>query len=390
MAEKKFFLMAALSIIMAGCAITNQYEVAEYEPLTEHRLPEISLFYKKASEGFYKECEDFNRSSTQKHCEINNVDLRSIRDAFQETELFERATLADQTADYKLLITTATYTHNTAEDGTSAYLAGATLLMAPISITQTIKLDVSLEWLGLEVDRRQIDIPFTRKISLLSLNQDTQQDIATSVSSHLLKHFQEEDVFSATLIAGRLESADYNIQLELPETLAPYIRDETHIYHHPLHGAQARYIHEVFDFEVMDVFIYPIRQTDWSDQRHSLSTEAQHFREELMVLQGEGEISNLKFQDEQYHLWSIGDHNLTVIHLPVEFKTGENINYTSHCYIFIKNDQFIKIRSSFSENTGEAPDVETFTKGIASTIKVPEESVFMAQLRHYWQADVRH
>ncbi|MFA5630544.1 MAG: hypothetical protein WC997_03440 [Porticoccaceae bacterium] len=385
--DKKHLLLAAvLSIFTTGCAITNQYEVAEYEPLLEHRLPEISVFYLKASDAFYQACEDFNRSSTQKHCEINNIDLRSIKDVFQETELFERVTLADQTADYKLLITSATYTHNTAEDGASAYLAGATLLMAPVSITQTIKLDVSLQWLDLEVERYQLDIPFTRKISLLSLNQDTRLDIAKSVSSHLLQRFQEEDSFSAAVIAGRLESADYGAQLELPERVAPHIKEASHVYHHPLHGAQTRYIHEIFDFEFIDVFVYPIRQTDWRDHRRSLAIEAQNFRDELMAFQREGEINNLMFEQEQYHLWSIGDQDLTVIHVPVTFRDADNVDHNSHCYIFIQQDQFIKIRSSFADTSADAPDLETFTRAIASTIKVPGESPFMAQLRHYWQA----
>lgn len=373
--------LLALLITLTGCTTSNQYEVAEYDKLVESSLPGVSIFYKKASDELNADCTNFKPAG---YCQINWFKLDDVAEEVAKSGLFESISYGNDESDYKLLITSATYILDTAEDSASAYLAGATLMMTPISSSRQINLEVSLLWRGLIVDEFEMEIPFKRVISVFSLSQDTDQQIAESIASHVVKKLQENNSFAPEVIAGKIQASDYESSLKIPEKIASYFHEGKQLYRHPLDGVQIRYNHEVFEYEYFDVFVYPIRQTEWEDKIDALERESVIYRKEFEIVKKEQGIQSFSLGENKFERKKIGAANTDILRIRGRYQDLDGTELHSLFFLFIQKDKFVKVRISYPiEHT--SPDHDRFLTELMNKIDVPEESLFMAKLRQEWR-----
>lgn len=374
---------------LAGCAVNNQFPVAPYESHPQTALPALSVFYWRAPEEFTQACTQFDQASALANCELNGVNVESLATSLRSTGLFEAVPYGDKGVDYQLLVASAVYSQTGADELASAVAAGTTLMLAPVSADKNIKIDAVLTWSGVLLKRYQFSIPFTQNISLLSMSQDVDADIGESVASYLLQHFQRDDIFSPQALRGKLAASDYNLDLELPDVAGDFLKDGVRLYRHPYLGVQVRYTHEIFQYNYIDVFVYPIRQLDWQDSSAALRAEVGSYRREIEAMRDQGVIKQLRLDDTRYHLWRERDDGveLHVASIESQYVDESGVALRSHYYVFSQTDKFIKIRATYPAGGVSEPDVERFSQAIAKQIKAPSESDFMAQMRQRWRDD---
>ncbi|MGH1372385.1 MAG: hypothetical protein ACRBBW_10140 [Cellvibrionaceae bacterium] len=375
----------ALSFFLGACAVTNEFQVVEYQTETASPLPPVSVFYKQPDTDFRRACKAYAEASVMDHCTINRVNMSAVADALYESRLFEAVDYRNEDSEYQLLVSSATYNNESGEDIGSAVVSGATLMLAPMSISTIIKIEAALVWRGMLVERYQFEVPFTQRMSLLTMDQNTDADLGKSIASHFLQKFQQDDIFSAEVLVGRLESSDYRKELVLPEQVGPFIKDDLYLYRHPFQGAQTRYVHDRFGFSYVDVFVYPIRQIHWESGDHILEKEVGNYRKDLELMEKELMMNDLAFEADSRELWHLGDGSQSVARVISRFRDQEAADMVSQMYLFHQKDKFIKVRATYESELETKPDVEGFVRELSASILVPDESLFMAKIRKRWR-----
>lgn len=372
-------------IILSGCATTNQFTVAEYTVSEAEKLPPIGVFLKQPEDGFRQECEEFDSRSVLHHCLLNRAALPKLHTELLGSGVFSDVLYARRDVDYQILISTARYNFEGGSDLGSAVVAGATLMLAPMSVSTNIKVYAKLLWRGHEVKNYQYDIPFQFRASLLSLNQDSERDIAKSIVSRLIRDFQKDDVFSGELLAGILKSSNYYTDLKMPETAGVFIKGDDYVYRHPFLGVQVRYLHPEFQFDVADVFVYPIRKSNWNNISEVLREESFNVRKDIELMQKEGVWSSISLGEDQEYSRKVNGQLVKLLSFYGDFVDKEQVEYETKTYLFLHNDKFVKIRGTFAKTEQDPPNMNEFVFNILKNIQTPEESLFMAKVRKQWR-----
>lgn len=376
----------AFILLMAGCSTTNQIPIAEYDHTKEPNLPPLSVHLKQPSKAFYQGCTDFDQKSLLNHCQINPISNKKIGLALTETGQFVNIDYADK-AEYQLLVSVANYNREEGKEIGQAVIAGATLMLAPMAISIDVKVEAELLWNGVLIESFDFSLPVVMKASLLDMNKDADADIAKGIASQLTQQLQKDNVFDAERVAKKLSANIYASEWMLPENLAGNYKEGMVQFHHPFYGAQARYINQQFQFSYIDVFSYPIRKINWDDQEKTLLQELDSYRHEVELMSKENYIKNLSFAEAKSLLWSVKSQPLAIKTLRAKFLDQEGVMQISDIYLFIQKDKFIKVRSTFSEDSVTEPDVDGFVKALIAEASAPDESLFMAQMRHKWRSN---
>ena len=380
----KLVAVLALLHVLGGCSTTNQFVMAEYDEQPAEALPPMAVFYLRPSEEVTAACQAYDDKSMLHHCVINEFDLSYLATELADTQLFESIAYADDQYNYQLLVTTSAYNVEDSKELGSAVIAGATLMLAPISFSFDIRVDAVLTWNGAALKEYRFELPFTQKSSLLNMDQDAEADFAKSLASHFIQKFQQDDVFQPRLVYQKLEASNYEEQLFLPDQIGAYLEAEGQLYHHPFLGVQIRYIQPQFQFSRADIFVYPIRNSDWSNQQEILEAEADNFRKELALMEKEDYLQDLDIGEISFQQWDNDGQVLPVAVVKSDYVEQQR-PYRSFMYLFIQQDKFIKVRASHQQGAIADADVEAFVKRLSAGIRVPAESLFMARLRKNWR-----
>ncbi len=382
----KSALTLLVAILLSGCATTNQFTLAEFETADEAKLPAISVFYKRPADEFRQACAEFDQQSLLHHCRLNRLNLAKFRTEMKAPGIFQDVHYANEEVDYQLIVSTAAYNFEGGDDLGSAVVAGATLMVAPMISSSDIKVDASLYWHGFELKTFQYDIPFEMRSSLMSLNQDTDQDLAKSIASHLLRDLQAEELFTPQYLASQLHSTDYAKTTQFPDQAEGYFRQGAFIYTHPFNGMQVRYLHPEKPEDFIDVFVYPVRNPYWQqDQQQLLTKEVGNVRKDAELVLTEREFTDIHFGQDSRYLWQI-NHNTLPVHFFEHEYTDLIINtHVSNTYLTIVGDKFVKVRHSALKDFTSQQEIDAFTRNLLSAIQIPGESTFMAKLRKEWR-----
>jgi hypothetical protein len=76
---------------------------------------------------------------------------------------------------------------------------------------------------------------------------------------------------------------------------------------------------------------------------------------------------------------------MSVAFLSGSYSTEQEQAYKTVIYLCRIEDKFIKFRSTFEADVSLDEKIKTFVDSIAGEIGVPEESLFMAQIRQTWR-----
>ncbi|GAB2878541.1 hypothetical protein ACCI51_09020 [Microbulbifer echini] len=377
-------LLALIVLLLTGCVVTNEYSAADYTR-AEQNLPPISLFAKMPEADFEQRCNDYGDSSLLKHCQFGVLDYAELLRALEGAAAFRSVQLGNEDVPYQLLITSAGYTEEGVEDIGEAVIAGATMMLAPMSTTRDIHVDAILTWHGLPLQRYQLEFPFTTTVNLFTPPEAAKRGLAQVVASKLIAHVQESGAMAPEYLYRSIGASDYHSALNLPDSVGEYVSNPLELASHPLFGAQARYIHRHFQFDSVDVFVYPIPNWQWEDLALTQVRELDRVREELQLVEREAQWQVLDLSEEASESWRIQGRDTPVARLSGYFLSADGERFDTHTYLFVRKDKFIKVRASFSGQGRSRQDVEAFARGLIAQADVPSESQFMLNVRENWR-----
>ncbi|WKT61586.1 hypothetical protein Q2E61_05195 [Microbulbifer thermotolerans] len=379
-------IWAAIFFLLGGCAATNKFSVVEYQQTMDAKFPPLAVFSKVPDGDFRQRCEAVNKESLLKQCSFNTIDYSQIYQELSQSGLFESVHLANDAVPYQLLISSAMYDKTSAVELGQAAVAGATLMLAPVNTSWEIHIDAALTWHGHLIRRYQYEIPFTSSVNLFSEHGSMDRDQARAVVSRLIADFQKDEALSPGVLYRSLEASNYETELHLPEAVGEYLANPLVMFRHPLYGAQARYEHKQFQFDFVDVFVYPIPSWEWVDEKSVLARESLRVRKEMEYVEKEGQWKDLSLSDDTWKRWRRADQQVPVLELSGDFSTvADEARYHTYAYLFLLKDKFVKVRASFTGEGRGKKDVESFAREVLASIEVPDESRFMARVRKMWR-----
>jgi hypothetical protein len=381
----KYLICLTLSLIVVGCATTNQVPVAEYAKETEATLPPITVFRQHPSDEFRERCETFDRDSVLQHCTLNKLDLGKFASELSATGAFEEVLYANREVPYQIRVSTAYYNTEGGDDLASAAFSGATMLLVPLIISADISVDASLYWHEFKLKELQYELPVEFRVSLLSMDQDGDRDVAKSIASYILRDLQTEDLLSAQYLATTLNSSDYFQGLSTPEQAGKYFKQQTIVYNNPLYGAYVSYGRDTLETDYIEVFVYPVRSGHWSDETSTLQKEMENIRKDLDLFNKENSLQSLHVSDNEFVDLPHPNAPVTAIVFSNEVQDTLSNEYVSHNYLMIMQDKFLRIRHTSLRDAAPSEQVQNAVRQLVQESRVPPESLFLAKLRKQWR-----
>lgn len=370
--------------LITGCASPKVTPMQSVVTAPNDKFPAVSVFYKTPSKKLAQECSTFDDSSTTNYCHVNTIQKAEFEKKLIESKYFEDVHSHVQDIEYNVLITTAEFKHEGAAELSQAVVAGLTLLMVPTKTTSRVKTEVAVLWRDIPLKLYEYELPLERHVSILSPNaiQAGIQIMEADLATRFLKDAEKDRVFSAAFLNQQLKATDYEKELIHPQQIGDFVFQGQHIYPHPLAGTQLRFRHKLFDFDYIDAFVYPIRETDWSNTEKALASEVENFRKEVELAQREGLTKNVSLGATESISWDWGNNNYKGKKISGTVIGKDNEEYRTFMYLFAKEDKFIKFRASFVKTENE-PNIEEALKQSLAQFNVPKESLFMARLRQH-------
>ncbi|MGD8176108.1 hypothetical protein [Marinimicrobium sp. ARAG 43.8] len=366
------FSLAALS----GCA-TNQgpSQVRSANP----DLPPIAVSYASLSDTAREDCLVYKGQSIVHHCKENDFSINALVSVLRNSGRFEHVLSGGFNTEFQVLISSSRKTVDDAKGFANAIASGASLMLIPMQQAMILNSEFTILWRGEVIEQHSEEFPATQSISWRNAGEHYHDFVGQALAEKLMDHIDQHNPFTAEHIAEVMESTDYG-QLHFPETLKGFRETDRFQYHDPLMGTIVSYIHEQFAFDHIDVFVYPIRSIDWTDQEKAVTAEMENIRSEILFLEKEGHIQDVTLSAAQITPTQSG----TVIgFMDGHYFTDQTGKAYTASYAFIKEDKFVKVRASFPLNddnpTINAPD--DFVHSLMTSISVPGESLYMARAR---------
>jgi len=371
-------LIACAVLLLSAC--TNQSPLPPTPDAAD--LPPVGVVITRINESVREECIEVNKSPTR-GCRINAFETNDFAQALSATGRFESVAGSSAPEDYQILISTAHFSGLNARGFANVIASSATLMIIPMVGEVDLKTEYIVTWRGHEVDRFTHEIPVRYTSSLYTGLTMGEEEIAAALAGKLVESIDANNSLSVKRLHGALESSDYEADLEIPERVGSFRQTDREVSRDPFSGAMIRFNHKDFGFDRADVFVYPIRATDWRDQRKTIENELDNVRAEIRYFEQEGFVKEVNLHDPEISEWSIDSNNRVVGFMDGYYLRPEYDKSYTAVYIFIEGDKFVKVRASFPETeegaSAAAPD--DFVRELIQSITVPEESLFMARLR---------
>jgi len=370
-------LMAGL--LLAGCASAPQ-TVLTVNTEPELLLPQIALFHKRPSEELLARCRSFDADSVLNTCALNSIPGEVFVEQLRASEFFGEVAYGKQEVDYSLLLTTAMLNEESVADISKAALAGATLLVVPVTMEKAVSVELVLLWRGFPLHQMRFDIPLVLTMSLFRDPLAGQRAFAAEVVSRFIAEARASAIFSPSFLSQKLQSEDYAGTLGHPPQLLDYRVIATSIPNDPLAGAQLVYQRRLFDFDVFTISIYPVRRTDWSDVDAVLREEVAGLREEFESGAQEGDWSDLRFEELEALALNIGDAPAKGLQQTIFATDDSDTPQIVRVWLLLHEDKIVRVVNVVPQ-VYQGPPREEVVQALLGAITVPGESPFMAKVR---------
>lgn len=374
---RSFHALPVLVLLLTACQSHNPAPVAFYRTDPNATLPPISFYTKKPSAELAQNCKP-------DQCGEDNRILERIYTQLQQSGAFEEVSVGNMNrADYGVHVTLRRFTPGTTADGLAkAVVAGATLLLVPVSMKNEYKSEYVVTWRNVKIAEYAFDTPFDHKVSLYDDPLKQLDYVAESIASQFIAAAQGDAVFSSERIYSTLKAEDYHRDLKPPLQLGAYKHTNFLLYPDPLLGAQLRYQNEKTADEINDVFIYPIRQTVWADQDKTSAMELDNAVKDIDLAVKAGAYKTASLGTHEMLKFSVNGATLTghVVSGNLIWKDGRAT--TDYLYVFLLKDKYVKFRFSVpNDSASRRPQLDEFVAAFLREATVPDESFFMASLR---------
>jgi hypothetical protein len=347
-----------IGICLAGCQSAVK-ENAKIELRSDQPLPEVSFFASYLSDDVAQQCQLFNQRPSAQQCVEDPVNPELYWSALKDSALFEQVHLSKDNQDYEILISSAGFTRG---DRGPAH-------------KQKVVAEISVTWRNIELKQYKFELP-------LLISNDEKADLAANVEfahllvSRFLQQTRDDGLFSAEFIYAKLKASDYQHELTIPENISDFQFSQKHQFADPLQGVMVRYLHPLYVGDVIDLYVYPIVNASWSDAKLTIKQELDKVSGEMRGVADSQQMAALNIGDMQELQWNIGDKSYKGYYLSADAEDAHEQKIYASTYIFVLNDKYIKFTATFPANI--ATD---FIKQAVPYIKVPQESILMAELR---------
>ena len=314
------------------------------------------------------------------HCLLNKLSLREVYSQMQGSGVFIQVRYADRDTEYRITVATSVTNHEGGGELGSAVVSGATLM--PMQISEELKAEVRVSWKGYLLKQYLYELPYTKRVSLLSMNQNFESELAESLASHFIVDFQKDNIFSVSALTDKLSSSNYEVKFIAPKETSEF---KYYIYRHPFLGIQSRYLEENVDGSYIDAYVYPIKHWELGNVTALLEKELLNNKKDIEYYAKEAKLEKLGFIINAVENWGYNSEEQMVVMLESTYTDQSLTDFKSITYLMMKEDKFIKIRATYPNYGSVFPDVEKFAKEFYASVVVPSESMFMSRLRKKWR-----
>jgi hypothetical protein len=318
------------------------------------------------------------------HCALNDFDLSAIVENLAGSRRFAAVgNAAQEDSPYQLLLSVSR------KYEVDAALLGDTALtlfsFGMIASHYEFLMDVEavVTWRNIPIAIYQYQIPWDRRRSIMDAGENPDNGFAALLREQLFNDFDKSAVFEEETLYSVLNASDYVGELNHPPELGEYVLEERLLRPDPLLGLQLRYQHREFEFDKIDVFVYPVRYTEWENSAALIDEELLNIQSELLGLKEEGIYSELDFSGIEE--LNAGTKKGQLLRSFLTDAAG--VSYRIQTAVFIKQDKFVTLRAS-NPVAEVMPDIEGFWLPALQAINPPAESNYMAQLRRKARAEM--
>lgn len=375
MLTRTFYIMILL-IIISGCASNNSAPVKAFDTSANYQLAPIAIFSNKVSTPLAQTCREFASQSSLNYCQTNQTNVRHYWQEFKESKLFNEVLLADEKTEYSIAIASTIKGKSSAESLSNAVLSGASLMLIPLIEEYKVKTEVSIYWRNVKIKQYAYTLPFINKVSLFSTSEEADKAFAKSLVSHVIADIQQDEILSTAYLTAFLRASDYQKDLKVPSQIANFELSGQYVYNDPLFGSVATYANQAYHNDKIDLYVYPIRKVDITDELLLLNEEVNNIKDEFNSVAKNYQWTDINFSPPKALTVMHGKQSISGIYFQGEYikERGEK-SFTS-VYLFKLKDKFVKFRASFPEKFITEQISQVF-----SQIDVPNESLFMKKLR---------
>lgn len=377
--NKKIFLLLGGLLLLSACQGGGDHKPVSTDTHLAFApsYPEIALFYKRPSDQQRQGCEHFAARSAMHNCLLNQMGLQALTRSLSESQQFyavQQTAVSD--TPYQLLVSVARKNIVNAKELSDAALFTLSLGLVPINSEVLMDVEAVLTWQKIPIAIYHYEMPWRQRFSILSLNEHPDKAFAQVLSDRLLADMESDKVFAEQTLYSVLNASNYDEGFSQPFELGDYVFEQRNLRPDPLLGLQLRYQHREFSFDKLDVFVYPIRYTEWQDTTALIDEELEKIQSELTLLKDEGLYKDIEFSASEK--LQVGGKYGQLLHSALTDAQG--VRYRVQTAIFIKEDKFVTLRAS-NPMAEVMPDIGEFWRLPLQAITPPSESDYMSQLR---------
>jgi hypothetical protein len=331
----KTLLFVLCAFVLSGCVGTSVKSERQFQVVAQPQHLSIGVLANNTA------LVSFCGDAAEVICTSNVHDSDLFAKAWLRAGQFATVAVGNGEADYEILLGTAV-----AETG-----------------VRTVHYRAVLTWNGQLIREVIGHLP-------VPVDGDLEGLLADAIAAEL----EQQSAFSAATLHAALASADYRSVLRLPARINAFQRVESHVFHHPLLGAQSRYSDPQLDGGRVDVYVYPIQAASWEEPELALRDESRRVQDDMLMLHQNGIWVQYAVSAPIVSQWLVAGTPSPVLYFSGEYADK---NYQPF-------DTYIKLRASIPRNSGSV-DIDGFARQLLDAIIVPLESKFMQRVRAGWR-----
>lgn len=227
--------------------------------------------------------------------------------------------------------------------------------------------EFTLQWRGIEIDSSAYDVG--AEIG----NGSSKEKEAQLLVSRWLKHVRKAEIFTSQFLFDALEASNYDLALQVPDTVGGFTKLDTQLFSDPFSGAITRYTHPDFEDAIVDVVVYPFLAQLSSQESEILPMQLET---DLQKASATAELQRLTLSqviptspytvNDKVSGWRLG--------LSATSETSPTIFATT--YVFRQQDKIVKVSTTFPPEFSD-----TIINQLIVKVEVPQESELMKKVR---------
>ncbi|MDF2179689.1 hypothetical protein P2G88_15670 [Aliiglaciecola sp. CAU 1673] len=332
-------LMSVLALaLVAGCTTTPEASKA----LTQN-LPALSFYYVPPGKTLLRQCQDMALAGEQ--CVGNTLASSVYQKALQDSGKFPWVG-QDENTDYLLTLATA---------GTEK--------------TPWLSAQMVLSWRGIPIQSYILKRQPT-------YSAWTPEEASARLIERFLDQVNEDGLFSASFLANKLGSEDYEDDFHAPDRVSAFELKDKVIYNDPLQGSMLTYQDPQFGADRIEISVYPIPTSDIKDTPAVLSSEANKLRANLNGFVERHKLPPLLMTENKPLSWHAKDKEYKGYYVDAVIDSTDTDPFYAAYFFFVQEDKIVKFTTTFP-----ASYAMDFVKETLPQMQVPQESVFLSKLR---------